>query len=61
MAPKEEVDRLMENRFIREFTYLDLVSNPVLMKKPNGKWRVRIDYLDLNKACPKDSFPLPAN
>src|SRR5438128_11164703 len=26
---------------------------------PNGKWRVCIDYTDLNKACPKDHFPLP--
>jgi len=31
----------------------------VLVKKANGKWRVCIDYSDLNKACPKDSFPLP--
>lgn len=28
------------------------------MKKANGKWRVCIDFTDLNKACPKDSFPL---
>ena len=30
-----------------------------MVKKPNGKWRICIDYKDLNKACPKDSFPLP--
>ena len=29
------------------------------MKKPNGKWRTYVDLTDLNKACPKDSFPLP--
>ncbi|MGV8048622.1 hypothetical protein PJP07_30950, partial [Mycobacterium kansasii] len=28
------------------------------MKKSNGKWQVCVDYIDLNKACPKDSFPL---
>ena len=29
-----------------------------MVKKPNGKWRICIDYTDLNKACPKDSFPI---
>ena len=31
----------------------------VLVKKANGKWRMCVDFTDLNKACPKDSFPLP--
>ena len=31
----------------------------VVVSKKNGKWRVCIDFTDLNKACPKDSFPLP--
>ncbi|XP_058092510.1 uncharacterized protein LOC131238952 [Magnolia sinica] len=30
----------------------------MLMKKANANWRVYMDYSDLNKACPKDSFPL---
>ena len=30
-----------------------------LLKKSNGKWRVCVDYTDLNKACPKDCYPLP--
>ena len=29
------------------------------MKKANGKWRMCVDFTDLNRACPKDSFPLP--
>ena len=29
------------------------------MKKANGKWRMCTDFTDLNKAYPKDSFPLP--
>ena len=29
------------------------------MKKANGKWRMCVDFIDLNKVCPKDSFPLP--
>jgi len=36
-----------------------MVGKLVLVKKPNGKWRMCIDYTDLNKACPKDSYPLP--
>ena len=31
----------------------------MLVKKANGKWRLCIDFTDINKACPKDSFPLP--
>ena len=29
------------------------------MKKANEKWRMCVDFTDLNRACPKDSFPLP--
>jgi hypothetical protein len=31
----------------------------VVVRKANGKWRLCIDFSDLNKACPKDPFPLP--
>ena len=58
-ALKEEVDRLVENKFIRDAYYPTWIANPVLVPKPNGKWRTCIDYSDLNKACPKDCFPLP--
>jgi len=44
---------------IREVKYPDWLANPVVVKKKNGKLRVCIDFTDLNKACPKDSFPLP--
>src|SRR5574338_956581 len=56
---KEEVEKLEANGFIRDALYPEWVSNPVLVRKLNGKWRTCVDYSDLNKACPKDSFPLP--
>lgn len=30
-----------------------------MVKKANGKWRIYVDFMDLNKGYPKDSFPLP--
>ncbi|XP_074347670.1 uncharacterized protein LOC141686541 [Apium graveolens] len=58
-ALREEVDRLMEAGLVRETSYPMWLANSVLVKKPNGKWRTCMDFTDLNKACPKDSFPLP--
>jgi hypothetical protein len=55
----EEVERLLASRAIREVQYPEWLSNMVVVKKKNGKWRVCIDFTDLNKACPKDPFPLP--
>ena len=39
--------------------YPEWLANVVLVKKENGKWQLYIDFTDINKACPKDSFPLP--
>ena len=44
---------------IKEVQYLEWVANVVLVKKKNNQWRMCVDFTDLNKACPKDSFPLP--
>ena len=55
----KEVERLLASEAIREVQYLVWLSNTVVVKKKNGKWRVCIDFTDLNKACPKDPFPLP--
>ena len=30
-----------------------------MVKKANEKWRICVDFTDLNRACPKDSYPLP--
>jgi hypothetical protein len=54
----EKVERLLASRAIREVQYLVWLSNTVVVKKKNGKWRVCIDFTNLNKACPKDPFPL---
>ena len=58
-AFQDEVDHLLKIRFIRESYYLDWLANLVLVIKPNGKWRTCIDFMNFNKACPRDSFPLP--
>ena len=55
----EEVEKLLEVDFIREVFYPDWLANVVMVKKSNGKWRMCVDFTDMNKACPKDSFPLP--
>ena len=56
---KAEVQRLLDVRVIRDVKYPTWLANTVLVKKKNGKWRMCIDFTDLNKACPKDDFPLP--
>uniref|UniRef100_A0A2N9G208 Reverse transcriptase domain-containing protein n=1 Tax=Fagus sylvatica TaxID=28930 RepID=A0A2N9G208_FAGSY len=58
-AIMEEVDKLLAANFIREVFYPDWLANVVMVKKNTGKWRMCVDFTDLNKACPKDSFPLP--
>ena len=55
----EEVDRLLGAGSIAEVCYPEWLANPVVVKKKNGKLRVCIDFTDLNKACPKDSYHLP--
>ena len=55
----EEVRKLLEAYFIREMYYPDWVANVVMVKKANGKWRICVDFTDLNRACTKDSYPLP--
>ena len=50
---------MQEADFIREVYYLDWLANMVMVKKANKKWMMCIDFTDLNKACPKDIYPLP--
>jgi hypothetical protein len=56
---RNKVKRLLSAGVIREVTYPEWLANIVMVKKANRKWRICIDSTDLNKACPKDEFPLP--
>ena len=58
-AVQEEVTRLKQAGAIKETFYLEWFANTIVVKKKSGKWRVCVDFTDLNKACPKDPFPMP--
>jgi hypothetical protein len=53
-----EVQRLYDAKVIREVLYPVWLANTVPVKKKNGKWRMCVDFTNLNKACKKDDFPL---
>ncbi|GJT98258.1 hypothetical protein Tco_1093776 [Tanacetum coccineum] len=56
---KEEVAEWLKAGIVRRVRYPSWVANPILVKKPDNSWRMCIDFKDLNKACPKDLYPLP--
>jgi hypothetical protein len=58
-AAKAEVHHLMEANFIEPIAYPTWLANVVMVQNKSGKWRMCIDFTSLNKACPKDNFPLP--
>ena len=58
-AMKQEVGKLKRSGAIREVFFPKWLANTVVVKKKNGKWRVCVDFTDLNRACPKDPFPMP--
>ena len=58
-AIRVELNQLLATGFIKEVYHLEWLANPVLIQKKNKEWRMCIDYTDLNKHCPKDSFSLP--
>ncbi|GJW26493.1 reverse transcriptase domain-containing protein [Tanacetum coccineum] len=55
----DEVHKLVAAGILREVYYHDWLSNPVMVKKSDGSWRMCVDFTDLNKACPQDCYPLP--
>ena len=57
-AVKLKVRRLKEARVIKELFFPEWLANTLVVKKKNGKWRVCVDFIDLNRARPKDLFPM---
>ena len=55
----EQVHKLKAARAIREVLHPTWIANPVVVPKQNGSKRLCVDFTDLNRACPKDAFPLP--
>ena len=58
-AVKSGVTKLKQAKAIKEVFYPQWLANTVVVKKKTGKWRACVDFTDLNRACPKDSFPMP--
>ena len=58
-AIRDEVAKLKRVRVIKEVFYPEWLANTVVVKKKSGKWWVCVDFIDLNKVCPKDPFLMP--
>lgn len=58
-AAKKEIGKLLKAEVICEIKHSEWLANPILVQKNTGKWRMCVDFTDLNKASPKDTFPLP--
>ncbi|GKD32355.1 reverse transcriptase domain-containing protein, partial [Tanacetum coccineum] len=55
----KEVEEWVSAGIVRPVRYPTWISNPVLVKKGDGSWRMCIDFKNINSACPKDYYPLP--
>ncbi|XP_075664531.1 uncharacterized protein LOC142634108 [Castanea sativa] len=55
---RQEVKKLKEAGAIKKIFFSGWLANTMVVKKKNGKWRVCVDFTDLNRACPKDLFPM---
>ncbi|GKF67824.1 hypothetical protein Tco_0197503 [Tanacetum coccineum] len=55
----KEVEEWVNAGIVHPVRYPTWIANPILVKKTDGSWRMRIDFKNLNSACPKDYYPLP--
>ncbi|GJW73136.1 reverse transcriptase domain-containing protein [Tanacetum coccineum] len=58
-VPRHIAEHRLNIRIMKEVHYHSWLSNPVMVKKHDDSWRMCVDFKDLNKACPKDGYPLP--
>ena len=58
-AAEGKVQKLLDAGVIHKVQYPEWLANVVLVPKKNGSWRMCIDFMTLNKFCPKDEYPLP--
>jgi hypothetical protein len=56
---KKEIEKMLEAGFIRLCRYAEWISSIVPVQKKDGRWRVCMDFRDLNRATPKDEYPMP--
>ena len=56
---KKEIEKMLKAGFIRPCRYAEWISSIVPVEKKDGRWRVAIDFRDLNRATPKDEYPMP--
>ncbi|KAK1619321.1 hypothetical protein QYE76_024838 [Lolium multiflorum] len=56
---KKEIQKMLDAGFIRTCRYAEWISNVVPVEKKDGRWRVAIDFRNLNSATPKDEYPMP--
>ena len=56
---KEDIEKQIKAKFLKVVDYPEWLANIVPVPKKDGRVRIYVDYRDLNKACPKNDFPLP--
>jgi hypothetical protein len=56
---KKEVEKMLDAGFIMPCRYAEWFSSVVAVQKKDGRWRVCVDFRDLNRATPKDEYPMP--
>jgi hypothetical protein len=56
---KKEIEKMMEVGFIGPCRYAEWISSIIPIQKKDGQWRVYVDFRNLNRATPKDEYPMP--